>query len=627
MRVALLSVLGFFLGGIFGWDRPEVRTGSEEKVASSKRKVVQEKSRIVVEVDPVIESWVGRIRGARTGEELKLIFSELDGSEVGKRLELQKMILRRWAEVAPEGAIAFLRTRNLGWKLLPVVFSRWMGLDAGKAMAGIGELGDLEKKMRTMVLEELLKGDEHEVTLDYLRGIKSFELPWGVKATEEWLTLIRERTDEMEELIFEQIAREGKSEEYRTRIVLKILGAVRMEEGAEEAVRWAENLENGVARYALEGVMEAWVKDDPRAAVVKVDEWASLEKPSQAMIFATNSLTRSIALELTKVDFAAALSWLDRRGASYGSETVGRIIGKKMRAGELTPTVVFDEITRMKDEHEILRKGVLKSIWEGRGAEDVVRIAEVIGGKEESRTKTLAMAGLLKNLAGKRPLEAAKVVEGLPPGEDRGAIVAEILKGHRKNFLAVDFLQALPIEEYGTAVAALYEGEPRERDVWGYVPEVYPGSLAERLREVSDDGERARAMSRLGSYWGAVDPVGALRWAGDLPGEDQVMVMKEVTWGWAKQNPSAVARYIEELADGGIRDGVIAGLVAGAGEFDPASTWEWGGMIQDARLRREARESVIGWWAKEDIEGARRALEGAGISRTEVEALRAILEK
>lgn len=628
MKVLLRSVLGFFLGTFVGWDRPGMRTEGEGEgeIASSRRKLVDGQERNVAELDPVFEGWGERIRRIGTGEELKKIFGELGNSEVARKLELQEMLVRRWAEVYPEEALAFLGTANAGWELLPVVFAKWMELDAEKAMIAIRESGNL-KKMKPMVLEELLKGDKPQVTLDYLRRTKSFELPWGVKSIEEWLSLMRARTNEVEEMIMEQIAEEGKSMEYRTREVLKLLGAVKMEEGADAAVKWAESLDKGVARYALEGVMEAWVKIDPKAVVVVLDEWAGLEKPSQAMIYATNSVSRLLARELTLVDFSAALSWFDRRGSVYVAGTVGQIIGKRMRDGELSPVAVFDEIARLKSGHELLRKRVMEAIWEGGSAEDVVKIAEVISGKEESRTKILAMAGLLRGLAVKQPLEAAKMIERLLPGEERSAIVREVFKDHRKNSLTKDFVQVLPIEEYGTAVAALYEKEPKAGDVWGYSPEVYPGKFAARLSEVSDDGERARAMGRLGSYWGQVDPIGALKWARDLPGEDQVMAMKEVSRGWSKQDPVAVTRYLGELSEGGIRDSVISGLVAGAGELDPASTWEWGGMIGDEDLRREARESVLGWWAEVDPEGAIRALEGDGISNPEREALRAVLVK
>ncbi|MDA7867778.1 hypothetical protein N9C66_07545 [Akkermansiaceae bacterium] len=289
-----------------------MRTESEGEIASSRRKVVDGQERNVAELDPVFEGWGERIRRIGTGEEFKKIFGELGNSEIARKLELQEMLVRRWAEVYPEEALAFLGAANAGWKLLPVVFAKWMELDGEKAMVAIRESGNL-KKMKPMVLAELLKGDKPLVTLDYLRRTKSFELPWGVKATEEWLTLMRARTDEMEEVIMGQIAEEGKSMEYRTREILKLLGAVKMEEGADAAVKWAESLDKEVGRYALEGVMAAWVKIDPRAVVVVLDEWAALEKPSQTMIYATNSVSRLVARELTQVDFSAALNWFDRR--------------------------------------------------------------------------------------------------------------------------------------------------------------------------------------------------------------------------------------------------------------------------------------------------------------------------
>lgn len=74
-----------------------MQTEGEVEVASSRRKVVDGQERNVAELDPVFEGWGERIRRIGAGEEFKKIFGELGNSEVARKLELQEMLVRRWA--------------------------------------------------------------------------------------------------------------------------------------------------------------------------------------------------------------------------------------------------------------------------------------------------------------------------------------------------------------------------------------------------------------------------------------------------------------------------------------------------------------------------------------------------
>lgn len=627
MKLFWLSSFALCFGAVLGWDWSgmDVEEGVGA-VALSDR----EPEKVAVEevVDPEWLVWADRIKGAGNGEELKGLSAELDASGFAKRAGLVKLICRRWVELDPEGGIEAVRLQVDGWKVMPVYFAEWMAKDPEKAIAGIAALdGHLAGRMGNLVLGALLEGDDVDATLIYLQRTGKIETAWGGKAGEGLMRLLRERTDEMEAVIVRLIEKEGKGMSHPTGHLVNKLGQVKFESGSDLAVKWAAGFEGEYGRYALEGVMEAWVELDLKAAVARMEEWAAAGNQTREMIFARKSLDYKVARLLTGEDFSAALGWLDRRGTWSCAGVVAEVIRAKMRAGEVSPNAVYDEIAKMEDPHLIVRKSVFKELWGGIGAEELGEIVGVIQGKEASQTKSMAMASLLKEAMVKSPFETAKVISNLPAGEARDEVVGKILRGHDKTLGAVDFIQALSLEDRGTAVLAFYENAPVIDRVWGYHLEVYPGVLAEGLMAVPDAASRVEAMKRVGFHWGAIDPIGAVKWVDGISGEEQVAAMAKVTEGWSKQDPRSVTDFVEGLSKGGARDGAISGLVAGVGEHDPESAWLWSGMIDGEEMRKEARAAAVGWWVEMDKEAAREALDQVDLPRTEAEALRAILER
>lgn len=621
-----VSFFALVLGASFGWQFPAKTREIVKEVTAVSDRVVRLEKKVVI--DPEWETWASRVSGAVSVVELTKVFKDMEASGFGVGEGMKRVVARKWVEIDAEEGLKFFENRKDTWVWKSVIFAEWAGEDFEEALSAMDGMGSVAAKMRKSVLGTLLEGDDYDTTLAYLRKTKSFETAWGVKATEEWLRLMRMRTGEMEEVILEQIEREGKAMEYRTREVLKKLGMVKLEGGADEAVAWAMGLDEDVARYALDGVMEAWAKDDPVATVERLKEWGGLEKQTQAMIYAKNSLSYVIGRSLAEVDYATALEWLDWNGSIYGVGSVMDVLGAKMRAGEISPEAVYDEVAKMKDEYGVVRRKLFEGLWGGFGPEEVRGLLEMIQGKEEGEMKVMAMAGLLKGEVARSPVETAKMVSGMPPGKGRDEVVELVLRNHVVNRLAADFIQGLPGELRGTAVAAFCERVPKADRMWQYGgPEVYPGDLAKGLEEVPDEVSRVKAMRGVGFYWGAVDPVGALEWVRELSGNEKVAAVAEVTRGWAQQSPQGVTDYIEGLEVGEVRDGAISGLVAEARERDLESAWLWTGEIGDAEMRGRERKEVAEKWVEEDRGAVEALIEGVELSATEVEALRAILER
>lgn len=623
MKLIGSSFLALLLGGVSGWDWSVQSKVSEEETHSLSDRAPGEVEKVVVD-----QEWLAReerIRAVQNGGDLMALYSELETIGDQERRKLTRLICRRWAELDPAAGIVALRAEKDGWqRLLPIFFAEWMSVDPEAAMAGLEAEGnpDIARQMKEMVLGALLQGDDLEATMAYLRKRESIETAWR---GEDWMPLMRSRPQEMESLIKRQIENEGREMQSATRAFLKILGAVKLESGPDLALEWIEGFDGEARRYALEGLMEAWTKADPKAVVAKLEEWGS-GTPTREMIIVKNSLSFTLARALANEDFGAALDWLNGNGSSMGGGVMGGIIWGKVRKGDVSLSALCDEMDKMTDQRGILRRNFLRDFGAGVSVTEAQDFAEVLQGKEESESQAMLMGTLLKQVILTSPDQAVELVLSFPSKVERAAIVKEVLQGQGKTKVTADFVLALPPEERAAAVAALYEGVPRSGDVWSYYSEVYPGTLAEGLGELPRDEDRGNAMERVGYHWGMIDPDGALEWAGRLSGTEQVSTMSEITRGWAELSPRSVTDYVEGLPAGGARDGAISGLVAGISELDPEAGWLWSETIGGDALRSEARKVALGKWAESDVESARSALENANLPPAETEALRVILE-
>ncbi len=525
-----------------------------------------------------------------------------------------RMLIERWTELDPAGALAFVKVKAQEEKLLFVVlFESWAQLDPEAALTALqgesnpeiqnrGVAGFLHsfkeepaqliqwaKRFNWMdaskldkrafasacpddLLRRLLDADRPS-----LYEIAAHLPPWFLQRLET-LTLIQQATTDLPG-------------------VLASLKDRRLTQ--EEAVNLAENLGN-------------LVKIHPASAIAILD---ALSAASDGAPLIKTNISEQIAGPLVKYlassDPAAAAAFITKHveiGAKFG-------LGEKtyqelFAANPAAALIVAQALPPFPPEFSSL-----PAFKDRQSALDILPNAPL------SWRRDRALQTTLDQWRSESPAAAQAWVEALPPGEwrDRASAILSA-KDLNQNLLSLQLQEITlrhqtaqtPVDlkevELSTNMAALAD---------------LTGTLS-LLGDWPPGPARQAAMEKAATISAGQSTAKALDWAQQIPDPAaSADAIRGVVGVWSEHEPLAASEWLPTLAPGPVREAAVDRFAQTIATLDPAASLAWATTLIDPATRANRLETTYRKWATTDPTSAAAALsEIPGLSPADLNQLR-----
>jgi len=633
MKRVLASVTAVLLGVAFGW-RSGVDSGRAPRHHTAAHAVREHDSAPTAEKTRPVDaakilgagwySWTERIGAATTQAELEALFGEMRATEdVRLNMTVGRLLGARWAEVDPMGGVLILAEFRGERPALYSLLTEWFLRDQKAALAGFALLEPQEGEWaRAAVLTHLLQRDPG-ASLRFIRATGKFT-PRGNGA--EWYELAHTRTDELAALIVEiETARLKSGSSYSAYGLIRIIAKAMAERDPKAALAWADGLGKKMQHDARAAALDTWARQDPEGFIAQLAEWEKSGTKPETVFASGVNLRSAVAVALVKKDIGAAAQWV-KKHPWFWTESFTDAIAQRLATGDLSTDEVFDAFAGIDSYQDKVRQAVFGGMWETMTGEEFNAAFSLLQNKPVSGAKTTAMGGLLRKWVEKDPDAAAARATHVPPGAERDALIAEMLRGtdlERRGRFAARAVAALPPGDRAVAVATLFAEAPKSPDELS--GNYDPGLFAEMLETAPASPARTKAVERLGLHWGGSDPEAAMSWATMLPGEEALVATAASAHAWADRDAYSLSVYLLDMPAGPARDAATVSLVESVGEAEPDSAWAWTARIDAPEARNAARRAVIESWSVMDADAARAAVDAAELPPRDREALRAVM--
>ena len=574
----------------------------------------------------VTDPWELRIGAATTNEELEVIYGEVSAlEERGVRERAEVILQRRWVELDPGGALKF-SSLSSRWPLRGGIICEWVMKDFEAGLAGLKTVEESPDGWSARVaMVELMKRSNSDVCLRFLQETGAFEFPHGPQYFALWKRLAESRLEGLVSVVEDYLGREERSLDKMTK-VLQVVSAVMVERDPQKAISWGMGMSGKLQEKVIYGALSGWSKRDPLAVIAQLAEWKENGNGPKDLGNLERKLQYSLARSLGEQDFPASMKWCSEKDWRVSTGSIGAVVGARWRKGELPLADIYQEVTEAQGASKYTVGNFFEKLWEGVDRARLSEAMEFLRAQPKGELRDLATEKIWQHGLLHYPMETARMITALGPGEARNDVMRGIFKKGTVHGFHEKFLMSLPAEARAVGLASIFSRPRRDHPSWAGVA-LYPGNVVAGLMEVQDANVRREALAGVGWKWGGLDPVGAMAWVEQLSGESRLTAAQEVARGWAEIDASGTAVALEAMPNGRERDVMIMGMTEAIFQQDPEGAWEWSKMVGDDDLAQESRARAFGSWVERDSEAAILELDAARISENEREALRAILKR
>jgi hypothetical protein len=339
----------------------------------------------------------------------------------------------------------------------------------------------------------------------------------------------------------------------------------------EVAVVMLQQLPENFSPLVTFGVLDAWGKNDPNAAL----EWV-LAHPT--VDGSGESRVDSLMGELTRRDPAAAIARWDAASA----EQQGKWLPTLTREWAIQDPAAA---SRWAEQQWRLGHGIVGLV---RGAESWIR------------TDAAGAAAFIKEVLStvRQPSDRQELVELWVTAEPSAALgaLSEVVPAHGRDAV---LSRLLPM-----AVAA------------------DPASAVAAVSGIRDPVLRGQTISNIGLQWSSREPENALNWAVSLPpGSEQTAAIRSVYQVWSATQFNGARASLERL-NSIQRDEALVGIIHERMNTSVAQAADLGLMVSDSQTRSELLNSVLQRWGRSNPAAAASWLETSQIPATLREELR-----
>jgi len=499
--------------------------------------------------------------------------------------ELTTLILGRWAEIDPAGAVEAIRRNPKLNQHYYKVYSTWAAVDLEAATEFA--LQD----MNSNAFGGLISG----------AGTEGIEKLYDLMMASNY----PHSDPEAFGLIF------GK------------LAEVDPARAAEQAMKaWSKHHGNSPSR-----VFQVWTAKDPRAAFAWADGVADLGLRKRARQFAAGQLMSSDPLALLELmgdefeeiqsasqylksgslsdaDFAGVLDWFDAQPESQSKSGLGfygSLLNGLHSSGN--PERLAELARRFSGNEESVSHQIT-SVAASWAEKDVDGLVDFINSPGGSAMRGAAISGLVRHLAEDEPLRAIELVRGLEePGADID--LSEAVRSLRQQGMAIeDVMSLIPEPLRDNSIGGF----------WGSFGEQGSAELAVYLSGLSEGGNRDQRLGFSAGYWAREDPLAAAEWAEGLgSGRVNEFAVGNVASSWAMVDSEAAAEWALSLEDPANRSWALLRTAQAVAGWEPERAIRLATEIEDEGHRNDALRAGLLSMARTDPDRAQAQLDEVGL--------------
>jgi RNA polymerase sigma factor (sigma-70 family) len=527
------------------------------------------------------------------------------------RQALNAALISEWAQVDPNGGLAFFMSKKGKNRERKGIFKEWLEHDAGTAVSALLKAGNGWKSVAHDCLKEIAKAAPERVA----EIVSQLPKPEGY-----WDNTIRDAFASVAERGIEQArqAAENLSGPNRN----QALAGVAQTWGKtdlNQVIAWAKALPDGadrdeIIRTALIGKASM----DPAGAL---DEVGIVPSGGRQMYFASTTGARVLA-EASKADFDGTVAWLVSHPGKLGRED---LIGlAEVVTGKLNADAAgFLNGQAASGSLNVLLTAIGSALLNGSAGERS-EVWDWLKAQPESEDVRLMREQVLHSAAWQDPMLAMKLMNDLPaaPNGDKQVeeLAASLFNGGQRLNQFDQLLSEAPARLRTPLIESafnLLRGDDLSE----------PHSWVNRL-SLLPENQREHGTQMLAKAWAEQSPLDAIGWFNSLPqGDVQNNAAAAIVSGWAAKDVHGAADWVASIAPGAERDGAANALVRAAAQQYPREAWDWAVSIQDQATRERAASFAAQMMAARDLAMARQWIDSAPFSPDEKLRLEAALPK
>ncbi len=555
------------------------------------------------------EAEILRLLGEATANSIAGLYVQVESREHGfAKTAAKELVLYRWAELDPHGAIDFLAALEDGAPELRTLFAAWARIDPNGAWSAIPSLES--PSLRDAAAREILSWLSHsdpDKFIDLARNEATSDRRSWRRAFEAITATGRDVNDFME----------GLSESQRGFAIGGIADSL-VARDAPSALRWARQFEDeSDRRFALSAVIESMAKVDPDAA------GEALRDSSDRF----PRLERRIVRSLASQNAGRAFEWIRAFGGEEPRGDLYRELGTTLsKSGDDQLFAVFDAIIEIEGPDAFRGDDWFqRTLWGSAGLDYRQGFDWVLQlPKDVYANRAASMRGMIFSWAKHDMAGARDYVMGIENDHVRNdlhsAIVHHMLSMNHPIERAWEYSKDLPVESPHRGRSMV--------DVIVYLARSKPADAAALIDQLPADANAPMAIERIAGEWGALAPQDATEWALELDQPEwQSLAISRIAAAWSQNDSYRASQWIGSLQRGALRDLAVEQLVKAVAPFEADSALSWAAAIDDAEIRRRVSAEAVSLWSVRDSLEGQSVIESSGLPLAEREQLIDLLEK
>ncbi len=521
-----------------------------------------------------VEGEVARLASSPAADQAEDFYQTLAAIEAEPRQEERKERLTaladRWLAKAPAEAFsAFLAMAESDEQLslLHHLVSEWVKIDERAVFARLRSIDGWYREVLQGAAVLSLKESDVSSAVRWLESLS------GPSRPNLYRELFLDWTEKDMEAAKRKVVqlRNPEGQERAARAVARAM-ALR---DSEEALDWAESLQEPVRTKAIKSALAVLAFNNPRAA------WESLQRIPDG---ADRNETAQLILERWgRRDPAAALNWADENaGDEMLRNMAGSLILNLAERDPQAAVAYLDNLPLGDARDHILRNVIGKAAYADPDA--TAHWVEQLSGADRST----AIPALLRAWASFEPREAAEYAEQL--GEDEQFWPG--IDGIAGNWsrmdpaAAVEWAESLPDGERLQALVSAAGG-------WAQSD---PVSAAGYVGALDDATFQQAAAERVVTEWGQWQPAEAAAWVQSTFDDPAIRgpSYRALASLWLDAYPRDASAWIATLPEGVDRDAAVTVLLEDLASADPQTAAAWAGTLFDPALRESWQTRLEG---------------------------------
>ncbi len=331
--------------------------------------------------------------------------------------------------------------------------------------------------------------------------------------------------------------------------------------------------------------LEAWIAQDPEAALVYVRNLAPSAEHTQGLLMVLGALGRTDP-DRTLALAAELVSTREQR-AIYSS-----IFAQLAAADPAAAARKLDSVPSGESRNQALR--ALADGWAATDVAAALAWAQQLGGTDLAP----AMEAVLATVAQQDPLRAIDLARHTLSGAAYERTVTAALQ---------TLLRTDP-REAGAFVNALAPGAAQTQTALAVARALATQNPAEALawtKTLPSDQLQALALNNVLDLWTARDPAAAGAYVAQMEsGGAQDSAAEYLARLLATANPAHAIAWAQALPGANARDRALVSIASTWAQTEPAAAARWAGTMPASELRTEALHGALSYWLLQDNRGA-----------------------